>query len=241
MKQNDSSREVGKIVKSRTIILPFLGAEYDKNYYIKRREMDFDLLALSGFRIGHEPYWSMAGLTHEIYQINPHTKFGIDAASAKAKTITFQEFLQLYEGKKKTKVDKNLLRFLNAHEKYFADYFMAIKQKFYPLPLLPFIFPQLKGTDSSEISDYYALSSLEDAVLYYDNLILKHNIDTFMNVLLTFSKISANELFKDEAIKLQASMTLFFLATKQEKFKKVLDKYFNGELDQKTIDRAKVK
>ena len=37
-------------------------------------------------------------------------------------------------------------------------------------------------------------------------------------------------------LKLKSSMTLFYLATNEKRFKKVLDKYYNGELDQKTLD-----
>jgi len=48
--------------------------------------------------------------------------------------------------------------------------------------------------------------------------------------------LTAYEIFGDpDVYKLKSSMTLFFLATKEQRFKDVLDKFFNGDLDQNTI------
>ena len=48
----------------------------------------------------------------------------------------------------------------------------------------------------------------------------------------------ASEVFGDlDAMKLKSSMTLFYIATRCEIFfKNVLDKFFNGELDQRTVE-----
>ena len=78
-------------------ILPSLKEEYNKNYYIKKEDIDFDLLDISGFQIWHRPYFAMQGRTHEIFSINPYTKKVLDAAPLDAQTISFEEFLKIYQ------------------------------------------------------------------------------------------------------------------------------------------------
>ena len=51
----------------------------------------------------------------------------------------------------------------------------------------------------------------------------------------------AEEIFGEiDAIKLKSSMTLFYLANKEQLFQKVLDKYYNGETYSNTIKLLKV-
>ena len=51
----------------------------------------------SDFRILHRPWFAMPGQTHSLIELNPHKKEGVDAGSVNAKTISFTDFLKLYE------------------------------------------------------------------------------------------------------------------------------------------------
>ncbi len=81
----------------RRRILPELPEEYNKNYIVSCKDIDTGLLRRSGYVIRHRPYFAMMNSTHAAWQLNPHTKVGVDAANDDQKPITFREFLDLFE------------------------------------------------------------------------------------------------------------------------------------------------
>lgn len=78
-------------------ILPPLGAEFDCDFVIPSEEIDYVLLLRSGYGILHRPYFSMRGYTHDLWEINPHSKSGVDAGKADGDHISFQDFLNLFQ------------------------------------------------------------------------------------------------------------------------------------------------
>ena len=78
-------------------ILPPLSPGCDKTYVVEASGIDSSLLDRSGYRIIHRPYFAMKDSTHFLWQLNPHTKNGIDAAKAGAGFITFNEYLALFD------------------------------------------------------------------------------------------------------------------------------------------------
>lgn len=77
-------------------ILPALGEEHDKNYVIKTDNIDAELLEHSGYRVLHRPYFAMQNSTHELWQLNPHTKSGVDAAKKDSEAIDFKDYLDMF-------------------------------------------------------------------------------------------------------------------------------------------------
>lgn len=77
-------------------ILPALGEEYDKNYVVKTDNIDVELLDHSGYRVLHRPYFAMQSSTHGLWQLNPHTKSGADAARKDSEAIDFCDYLDLF-------------------------------------------------------------------------------------------------------------------------------------------------
>ena len=55
------------------------------------------ILNRSGYRISHRPFFSMRYATRSKWELNPHAKTGVDAAPNDAETISFQEYLKLFE------------------------------------------------------------------------------------------------------------------------------------------------
>lgn len=81
-------------------ILPPLPKEYNHDYTVVAASMtgnDYRLLKISGYELLHRPYFGMKGLTHTKILLNPHTKYGLDAAGIEKPAITFGEFLKLFD------------------------------------------------------------------------------------------------------------------------------------------------
>jgi uncharacterized protein (DUF1810 family) len=96
-----------------------------------------------------------------------------------------------------------------------------------------FVFPQMAGLGSSEMSRRYAISSLAEARAYLDHSILGQRLRECAQAALDANASSAEEIFGGiDTQKFQSSMTLFLRADPQETlFQQVLDTYFEGRKD----------
>ena len=100
-----------------------------------------------------------------------------------------------------------------------------------------YIFPQIKGLGQTSTSIEYAINDLDEAKEYLDNDYLRNNLENICSELLKLDTSNPVNIFGTvDSLKLRSSMTLFYLASNEELYKKVLDKYYHGELDQLTID-----
>ena len=100
-----------------------------------------------------------------------------------------------------------------------------------------YIFPQIAGLGCSSTAQYYAIANLEEAIAYRNDDILGSRLIEISKALLELESDDAYVIFgSPDNMKLKSSMTLFALADPdQEVFQKVLDKFFHGERDRKTI------
>ena len=106
MKTTKECPLLGKMPKRRT--LPQLPDEFDKEYVVDVDTMtdrSFSLLRRSGYVILHRPYFAMCGSTHKKYTLNPHTKQGVNAAKVDSASISFCEFLELFENTDESRKD----------------------------------------------------------------------------------------------------------------------------------------
>jgi uncharacterized protein (DUF1810 family) len=99
-----------------------------------------------------------------------------------------------------------------------------------------FVFPQMAGLGSSEMSRRYAIASLEEARAYLDHPVLGRRLVECARSVVASRAASAEEIFGGiDAQKLQSSMTLFKRADPdQAVFQQVLDRYFDGKPDPRT-------
>ena len=100
-----------------------------------------------------------------------------------------------------------------------------------------YIFPQLGILGRSSIAKHYGISGLDEAKAYLKNESLRKNLLEISQALLDLPNNNIQEVmgYPDD-LKLKSSMTLFYLADSGcEIFRKVLEKYFGGEFDEKTI------
>ena len=134
----------------------------------------------------------------------------------------------------------DLERFIKAQE---YDYSTALKELSNGRKeshYIWYIFPQLKGLGYSTYSEYYGLSGLEEAEAYYNHEVLGGRLLELCNILLSLKETSITQImgYPDD-LKLKSSMTIFYLATQNQIFKDVIDKYFNGEFCIRTMELIK--
>ena len=101
-----------------------------------------------------------------------------------------------------------------------------------------YIFPQLRGLGVSWMSDYYGIENLEEAKAYLGDPDLRSRLLEISGELLRLDSCDPREVMgAPDDRKLRSSMTLFSMADPGETvFHKVLEKYYNGIPDRKTVD-----
>lgn len=132
-------------------------------------------------------------------------------------------------------------RFIRAQEYNYSDALKEIKNGKKISHWMWYVFPQIKGLGKSDTANWYAIKDLQEAKDYLNNDILSNRLEQVCKALLELDCNDAYKIFgSPDDMKLKSSMTLFEIAAPENKiFKRVLDKYFNGERDQKTLKLLK--
>lgn len=106
-----------------------------------------------------------------------------------------------------------------------------------------YIFPQLKGLGCSFTSEYYGIQDLDEAKAYLADPILGRHLIEICNALLSLDTNDATEVMgRPDDRKLKSSMTLFDAATESsDVFRLVLEKYYNGKKDYRTLEMLGIK
>lgn len=101
-----------------------------------------------------------------------------------------------------------------------------------------YIFPQLRGLGRSETAMYYGIIGKGEAKAYLADKVLGSRLREICNSLAQIRGKSVEEVFGPiDSKKLKSSLTLFYIVSgKEECFRKVLAKFFDEKLDQKTLD-----
>jgi uncharacterized protein (DUF1810 family) len=100
-----------------------------------------------------------------------------------------------------------------------------------------FVFPQIYGLvpNPSPMSAKYAIKSRNEAIDYYNHPVLGKRLIELTKVLLKLDETNPELIFgKIDAQKLQSSLTLFAIVSKNKMFAKALDKFFDGKRDKNT-------
>ena len=133
----------------------------------------------------------------------------------------------------------NLERFIKAQEFNYENALAEIKKGRKTSHWIWFIFPQLKNLGSSRNAKYYGIENLDEAKKYLENKILRRHLLEISQELLELKNNDIEYIMGSEIdkAKLLSSMTLFHLAEPDcEIFTKVIEKYFDGQLDTRTVD-----
>lgn len=100
-----------------------------------------------------------------------------------------------------------------------------------------YIFPQIDGLGHSPTTRHYAIKSVEEARRYLSHPVLGARLVECAEAVLAVQGLSASDIFgHPDDWKLQSSMTLFALVAESHSvFERVLDKYFQGKQDVRTL------
>lgn len=136
----------------------------------------------------------------------------------------------------------DLKRFLEAQENDYAIALSEIKSGRKRSHWMWYIFPQIAGLGFSSTSKYYAIKDLAEAEEYLQHPELSRRLAEISEALLEIEGKTANQIFgSPDHMKLKSSMTLFgALENTNPVFQKVLDKYFNGAEDERTLQLISV-
>jgi uncharacterized protein (DUF1810 family) len=101
-----------------------------------------------------------------------------------------------------------------------------------------FIFPQIDNLGYSATAKFYSIKSKEEAKAYLDHPLLGKRLVECTEALLKTEGKTAAEIFGyPDDLKLRSSMTLFASTSGADSaFSRVLDRYFQGEPDQRTLE-----
>ncbi len=132
----------------------------------------------------------------------------------------------------------DLSRFLKAQEQ---DYDVALKEMqegYKRSHWMWYIFPQIIGLGQSRTSTYYSIQNIEEAREYMADEVLGTHMNEICDALLALETSDAGYVFGNpDDMKLRSSMTLFREACPDnDRFQRVLDKFFEGEADRRTIE-----
>jgi uncharacterized protein (DUF1810 family) len=135
-------------------------------------------------------------------------------------------------------MDNSLKRFTDAQENTYAMALSEIQQGRKQSHWMWFIFPQIAGLGFSETSQYYAIKDLQEAVGFLKHPVLGSRLINISRELLQLKTNDAHRVFgSPDDLKLKSSMTLFSrLPETDPVFQLVLEKFFNGEKDMKTLN-----
>ena len=141
-----------------------------------------------------------------------------------------------YHCKKKLVFDS--LKFIAAQMSTYETALKEIKSGKKRTHWMWFIFPQLRGLGTSDMAQTYGIADLDEAKLYLAHNELGTRLVEIASELLNLKASDPKVIFGDiDAVKLKSSMTLFSLVSEENSvFHKVLQKFFEGQSDAKTLE-----
>lgn len=132
----------------------------------------------------------------------------------------------------------NLDRFLSAQGETFPIALAELRRGHKETHWMWFIFPQIAGLGHSSMAVFYSIHSRDEAKAYLQHHVLGPRLVQCCEALLQVNGKSTTEImgFPDD-LKLRSSMTLFALVSEPGSiFQRVLEKYFQGSADPKTLE-----
>ena len=132
----------------------------------------------------------------------------------------------------------NIKRFLDAQRWSYDEALSEIRAGRKESHWIWYIFPQLRDLGYSETAKYYGISDMDEAKAYLAEPTLRSRLIEISEALLSLPNSDPRAVmgYPDD-LKLRSSMTLFAAAGPDiPVFQQVLDKYFNGLPDQKTLE-----
>ncbi len=135
----------------------------------------------------------------------------------------------------------DLQRFLSAQASVYGQALAELRGGRKRSHWMWFVFPQIEGLGHSATSIHYAIKSLEEARGYLRHPVLGSRLRECAEAVYAIEGRTASDVFGfPDDLKLRSSMTLFAAVAQPESvFHRVLEKYFQGKQDERTLQLLK--
>ncbi|MEO8720325.1 MAG: DUF1810 domain-containing protein [Ginsengibacter sp.] len=136
----------------------------------------------------------------------------------------------------------NLQRFLEAQKKDYQVALSEIQMGKKRSHWMWYIFPQISGLGFSDLSKFYSLNNMDEAKEYLKHPVLGSRLIEISDALLHLENKDAHAILgSPDDQKLKSCMTLFSLLPESDPvFQAVLDQFFDGENDARTVEILKL-
>lgn len=131
----------------------------------------------------------------------------------------------------------DLDRFVKAQEVVYAQALKEIKEGKRQSRWIWFIFPQIKGLGHSYNSEFFGISSKEEAKAYFEHPVLGTRLREITKAFLDCGKTADEILGFPDVLKVKSCMTLFDMVSPNDIFNDVLFKFYESQRCDKTIWR----
>lgn len=133
---------------------------------------------------------------------------------------------------------QNLQRFIGAQSPVYEQVCAELRAGHKQSHWIWFIFPQMRGLGRSETASYYGIASRQEAEAYLAHPILGARLQECTRLVNLVEGRTVDRIFGyPDDLKFHSSMTLFAsLGSGNPVFKEALQKYFDGKLDQRTLE-----
>ena len=137
----------------------------------------------------------------------------------------------------------DLERFVSAQEYSYENALSEIRAGKKTSHWIWYIFPQLKGLGHSYRSEYYGIEDEDEAKSYLGHPILGSRLVEITKTLLSLKESDSLKVMESpDDLKLKSCMTLFaYISEDGSIFHQVLEKYFGGSRDDRTLSLIKGK
>ena len=130
----------------------------------------------------------------------------------------------------------DLTRFLQAQEGVYPSALAELKAGRKQSHWMWFIFPQIAGLGMSSMAQHYAIASLAEARDYLEHPVLGPRLMACVDAMLAHPGQSARAIVGEiDAVKLRSSLTLFAEAGGNERIRRCLAAFYEGEPDPATL------
>lgn len=129
-----------------------------------------------------------------------------------------------------------LQRFIDAQAVNYQDALAEIKNGHKRSHWMWYVFPQIQGLGISETAKFYALKDAQEAAAFLAHPVLGRRLLEISEALLGLASNDAHGVLgSPDNMKLKSSMTLFAALQSNPVFQQVLDKFYGGAKDEKTL------
>ena len=131
----------------------------------------------------------------------------------------------------------DLSRFVEAHNQSYETALKEIKNGHKYSHWMWYIFPQIQGLGRSSTSQYYAIKNYDEALAFLNDEYLGGHLIEISQALMQLDSDNPTEIFgKPDDMKLRSCMTLFAAVSDDNSiFHQVINKYFDGKPDKRTL------